>query len=83
MMESGVRIFDYGRSKEGTGSYRFKKHWGFTPEPLHYEYFLVKSREMPNLSPTNPRYHFFIEAWKRLPLPVTRVLGPMLARNLG
>jgi FemAB-related protein (PEP-CTERM system-associated) len=81
--ESGIRIFDYGRSKEGTGSYRFKKHWGFTPEPLHYEYFLVKAREMPNLSPTNPRYHFFIEAWKRLPLPVTRVLGPMLARSLG
>ena len=81
--ESGIRIFDYGRSKEGTGSYRFKKHWGFTPEPLHYEYFLVKADEMPNLSPANPKYHFFIEAWKRLPLPVTRVLGPMLARSLG
>ncbi len=81
--ESGIRVFDYGRSKEGTGSYRFKKHWGFTPEPMHYEYFLVKSREMPNISPANPKYHYFIETWKRLPLSVSRVLGPMLARSLG
>lgn len=81
--ESGVKTFDYGRSKVDTGSYRFKKHWGFTPEPMHYEYFLVKAKEMPNLSPANPKYHFFIETWKRLPLSVTRLLGPMLARNLG
>lgn len=81
--EGGVRIFDYGRSKVDTGSYRFKKHWGFSPEPLYYEYFLVKAREMPNLSPANPKYHYFIETWKRLPLSLTRVLGPMLARNLG
>lgn len=81
--ERGIRIFDYGRSKVDTGSYRFKKHWGFTPEPLHYEYFLVKAREMPDLSPVNPKYQMFIKMWKRLPLPVTRILGPVLARNLG
>lgn len=81
--ERGTRIFDYGRSKVDTGSYRFKKHWGFSPEPLYYEYFLVKAKVMPNLSPANPKYHYFIETWKRLPLPLTRFLGPMLARNLG
>ncbi|HYW91822.1 MAG TPA: FemAB family XrtA/PEP-CTERM system-associated protein [Gammaproteobacteria bacterium] len=81
--EQGVRLFDYGRSKVDTGSYRFKKHWGFEPEPLHYEYCLVKASEMPNISPTNPKYQRFIEAWKRLPLPVTQVIGPWLARSLG
>jgi len=79
----GVRVFDYGRSKIDSGSYRFKKHWGFTPEPLYYEYHLVKAQAMPDISPVNPKYHYFIEAWKRLPVPVTRLLGPLLARNLG
>jgi FemAB-related protein (PEP-CTERM system-associated) len=81
--ERGLKWFDYGRSKEGTGSYSFKKNWGFEPEPLHYEYWLVHADAMPNVSPTNPKYRLFIETWKRLPLPVTRLLGPWIARNLG
>ena len=28
-VERGVRVFDYGRSKRGTGSFDFKKNWGF------------------------------------------------------
>ena len=79
----GVRLFDYGRSKLDTGSYSFKKHWGFEPEPLHYEYYLVKAQAMPDLSPKNPKYRVFIEGWKRLPMPVATRLGPCLARYLG
>lgn len=81
--ERGAKLFDYGRSKRDTGSYRFKRHWGFEPTPLHYEYLLVKATEMPDLSPTNPRYERMIAAWKRLPLAVTNGIGPWLARSLG
>jgi FemAB-related protein (PEP-CTERM system-associated) len=81
--ERGMRTFDFGRSKRGTGSYDFKTHWGFEPEPLNYEYFLVKAREMPNLSPTNARYARMIELWRRLPVPLTQLLGPPIARYLG
>jgi FemAB-related protein (PEP-CTERM system-associated) len=81
--ERGIRVFDYGRSKIGTGSYSFKKNWGFTPEPLHYEFQLVKAGRLPDVNPLNPKYRLFIEAWKRLPLPVSRWLGPLLARSLG
>jgi len=79
----GVRVFDYGRSKRETGSYRFKKHWGFEETPLHYEYFLVRAREMPNVSPLNPKYRLFVQAWQKLPLALARRLGPLLARDLG
>jgi FemAB-related protein (PEP-CTERM system-associated) len=79
----GVRLYDYGRSKLDTGSYRFKKHWGFEPQPLYYEYYLVKARAMPDLSPVNPKYRLFIAAWKRLPTAVSNRLGPWLARYLG
>ena len=78
-----VRVFDYGRSKVGTGSYRFKTHWGFEPTPLHYEYELIGTDHMPDVNPLNPKYQLFIAAWKRLPLPVSKLVGPFLAKNLG
>jgi len=81
--ERGVRVFDYGRSKRDTGSYSFKKNWGFEPEPLHYEYVLVKASRVPDVNPLNPKYQRFINIWKRLPLGVTRVIGPHLVKNLG
>jgi len=79
----GARVFDYGRSKEGAGSYAFKKNWGFEPEPLHYEYHLVRATDPPALNPSNPKFRLAIATWQRLPLPVTRILGPMVARYLA
>lgn len=81
--ERGVRVFDFGRSKQGTGSYSFKKNWGFEPEPLYYEYELVKAKAVPDVNPLNPKYRLFIETWKRLPLPLTKLIGPWISRNLG
>lgn len=79
----GVTLFDYGRSMEGTGAYRFKKHWGFEATPLHYQYHLVRATELPNLNPTNPKYRLLINTWKRLPLSLAGLLGPPIARRLG
>jgi FemAB-related protein (PEP-CTERM system-associated) len=81
--EQGRRMFDFGRSKRGTGSHNFKRFWGFEPEPLYYEYFLVRRRAVPNLSPTNPKFSLAIAAWQRLPLAITRRLGPPIAKYLG
>lgn len=81
--EEGIRIFDYGRSKQGTGSYSFKKNWGFEPTPLHYEYHLVKAKDVPEVNPMNPKYQLFIKLWRKMPLPVTQWLGPHIVKNLG
>jgi FemAB-related protein (PEP-CTERM system-associated) len=79
----GLRIFDYGRSSTGSGAYRFKKHWGFEPKPLHYQYHLVRAMEMPNLNPSNPKYRLLIQGWQKLPLAVANVVGPAIASKLG
>jgi len=81
--DEGFRVFDYGRSKVGTGSFSFKKNWGFVPEPLHYEYYLVKAEAMPEVNPTNAKYAKMINIWKMLPLPIANMLGPLLSRTLG
>ena len=82
--ERGCRLFDYGRSKRGTGCFDFKKNWGFEPEPLHYEYYLVKERQVPNAkNPLNPRYQMFIRMWRHMPLRLSQIVGPFLSRDLG
>jgi len=80
---NGVRVFDYGRSKRGTGPYAFKKNWGFEPQPLHYEYRLYKRDAVPQNNPANAKYRLMIEAWRRLPLGVANWLGPFVVRSLG
>lgn len=79
----GCTSFDFGRSKKDTGAYQWKENLGFVAVPLHYEYELIRAHEVPNINPLNPKYRLFVEAWKRLPLPVSQWLGPMLARSLG
>jgi FemAB-related protein (PEP-CTERM system-associated) len=81
--ERGVRFFDYGRSKRDTGPYDFKRNWGFTPQPLHYEYALLKRDAIPQNNPTNPKYRALIAVWQRLPRAVANALGPGIVRNLG
>ncbi len=81
--QQGYRLFDFGRSKAGTGPFSFKKNFGFKPQPLPYEYFLVRSASMPDVNPLNPKYRMMINIWSRLPLPIANFLGPVLARSLG
>jgi FemAB-related protein (PEP-CTERM system-associated) len=79
----GIKLFDYGRSKQGTGAYAFKKNWGFEPQPLRYEYRLYKRDSVPQNNPSNAKYRVLIETWRRLPLGVANWLGPFVVRNLG
>jgi FemAB-related protein (PEP-CTERM system-associated) len=81
--EKGCDTFDFGRSKEGTGPFAFKKNWGFTPEPIVHEFFLKEGTQMPNLNPLNPKYALMVATWKRLPLPVANFIGPLVVRNIG
>jgi len=81
--ERGLKVFDYGRSKQGTGPYAFKKNWGFEPQPLHYEYCLYKHDSIPQNNPNNAKYKLFIEAWRRMPIGLANWLGPHIVRNLG
>lgn len=81
--EAGIKVFDYGRSKRGTGAFDFKKNWGFEPTPLPYEYKLIRATAVPEHNPLNPKYQRFIKLWQRLPLGVANALGPHIVRQLG
>ena len=79
--QNRFRLFDFGRSKvAGSGSYDFKSHWGMEERPLPYETLLVRRKELPNFSPKNPRFDLAIRIWRRMPLGITRALGPYFLR---
>ena len=79
----GCRLFDFGRSKVGTGAFAFKKNWGFAPQKLLHRFRLAPGAELPDHNPLNPKYRLFIAAWKRLPLPVANRIGPLIVRGVG
>jgi hypothetical protein len=81
--DRGCRLFDFGRSKLGTGAFAFKRNWGFEPAPLVYRYRLAPGASIPDHNPMNPKYRMFIAGWKRLPLPIANLLGPPIVRGLG
>ncbi|MBI5164566.1 MAG: FemAB family PEP-CTERM system-associated protein [Magnetospirillum sp.] len=82
-VERGFPVFDFGRSKVGTGPYHFKRHWGFTPEPIVHEYRTRNGAPAPEINPLNPKYRLAIALWQRLPLAVANLLGPHIVRNIG
>ena len=82
-VERGYRLFDFGRSKIGTGAYDFKHNWGFEPQALHYGYHLVRAGAVPENNPNNPKYRLFIKAWQHLPLALVNIIGPQIIRQLG
>ncbi|WP_249384034.1 FemAB family XrtA/PEP-CTERM system-associated protein [Chitinivorax sp. B] len=81
--ERGLKVFDFGRSKIGTGAFDFKKNWGFEPTPLQYEYHLIKATSVPDHNPLNPKYQMFIKAWQRMPIQLANMIGPHIVKNLG
>jgi len=80
--EHGYKVFDFGRSKRDTGPFHFKRHWGFEPQALPYQYYLPKGGTIPNVNPSNPKIQPLIALWKRLPLPIANRLGPFLIKYL-
>ena len=76
----GFREFDFGRSKRGTGSYRFKSAWSMVETDLPYRYHLIKAKEVPRLSPIDKKFQLPVAVWQRLPFSWTKILGPKVIR---
>jgi len=79
----GCTIFDFGRSKVGSGSALWKKTWGFDPQPLDYYHHATPGNEPRDINPLSPQYRRKVALWKMLPAPVADRLGPWIARGLG
>lgn len=80
--EKGYSRFDFGRSSPDSGTHRFKKQWEPAEIPLYWHYWMAGGGEMPELNPHNRKYRLAIAAWQRLPLQLTKSIGPRIVRCL-
>lgn len=78
----GATRFDFGRCTIGSGAHEFKRRWGTEQIDLHYQYWVRPGHTLSIASPDNPRYQRRVEMWQRLPLWVTRRLGPIISRGV-
>ena len=77
----GQRVFDFGRSSPDSGTFRFKKQWGAQPQPAVWQYYLRKGT-VGDMRPDNARYRRLIAVWQRLPVGLTRLIGPPIVRGI-
>lgn len=81
-IRNGSSKFDFGRSTPDEGTYRFKKQWGAKPLPLYWQYLLKTGTAMPEINPKNPKYEMAIKVWQKLPVGLTKIVGPSIVRNI-
>lgn len=77
-----AQSFDFGRSTPGEGTFHFKRQWGAAPQELVWEYWTAPGVPLPDLSPANPGYRRAIALWQRLPVPLAKLAGPPIVRNI-
>jgi FemAB-related protein (PEP-CTERM system-associated) len=80
--ERGYRLFDFGRSSIGSGTHRFKKQWGAREVPLYWLYWVPEGSSLPEVNKENGRYGSAIWLWQRLPVALTKLVGPSIVKCL-
>ena len=77
----GARVFDFGRCTPGSGTHQFKRQWGGVDVPLPWAQWSPRDVHA-TPSPERSVYRVAAAVWRRLPLFLTKRLGPPLARRL-
>jgi FemAB-related protein (PEP-CTERM system-associated) len=80
-IQRGSAQFDFGRSTPESGTYRFKKQWGAQPQPTTWQYHLRRG-ELGAMRPDSPKNQRRIATWQKLPVWVTRMVGPSIVRGI-
>lgn len=83
--DNGYTHFDFGRSSEGEGTFKFKKQWGAQPVALAwYTTRRPQSANDQSKSGTVSQTRQKVETlWTKLPLSLTTVIGPAIRKYIS
>lgn len=79
--ERGSEWFDFGRSSEASGTYRFKTQWGAMPSPAVWQYY-VRAGSVDDMRPDSEGKQRLVKVWQKLPVGLTRLIGPPIVRGI-
>ena len=80
-IERGSDTFDFGRSSDESGTHRFKKQWGSKAYPAVWQYY-VRVGNPEDMRPDSGGKQRLIKIWQRLPVWLTRLIGPFIVRGI-
>lgn len=80
-IERGSHTFDFGRSSAGSGTYKFKAQWGAEPHPATWQYY-VRKGSAEDMRPDSDGKKRLVRLWQKLPLSLSRLLGPNIVRGI-
>jgi len=80
--DNGYKIFDFGRSTEGEGTFKFKQQWGAQPEPLIWHTYSETCKTSRPKQQSSNR-NMVAGIWQKMPLPVVNFIGPSLRRYIS
>ncbi|MBT4651746.1 GNAT family N-acetyltransferase [Candidatus Woesearchaeota archaeon] len=78
---NGFKWFDFGRVREGSGQFEYKRKWGSVLIELPSYFLLWKAKKIPIVDPG--KHILLVKIWKKMPLFVTKLIGPWLRKGLG
>ena len=78
----GFARFEFGRSTRQSGTYRFKRQWGAEEEPLFWYRIPIAAPDSPSRTDRSGSGDLLARMWQRLPLTVTRQIGPHIRKYL-
>jgi serine/alanine adding enzyme len=81
-IEEGFKQFDFGRSSIDAGTYKFKKQWGAQPHQCYWYHYVPEGKALPDLSPDNESFGLAIKVWQKLPIGVTKLIGPHIVKAI-
>lgn len=73
--------FDFGRSSVDAGTHKFKKQWGAEESPAVWQYYSRKGT-ITDARPNSGKYDTMIAAWQKLPVWLTKLIGPAIVRGI-
>lgn len=80
-VQRGQRVFDFGRSTVDSNTYVFKKKWGAEPAPAVWQYY-VREGSVSDMRVENSRFALAIKVWQKLPVWLTKLIGPAIVRGI-
>ncbi len=79
--KNGYKYFDFGRCLINSGVYKYKEGWSDEIKPLYYQSYLNNSKNPPDVSQANPDRQKFAKLMAKMPLSLSKKIGPLLRKN--
>jgi len=81
--DHGFAYFDFGRSTEDEGTYKFKRQWGATPKPLLWYTTMTTSKNNSSEPLHSNKRHLAATLWRKLPLTLANAVGPFIRKYIS